>query len=93
MFGIHYHKNSNLKIRCHTLVSEGDGEQGQVIRVSTMLPSAGDGVLQIKLNSFWRNYFAHVCRHKSAQTNVGPGNLYMKPLVLSFSGAECAHNT
>lgn len=58
-----------------------------------MLPSAGAGVLQVKLNSFWRNYFTHVWWHKSAQTDAGPGNLYMKPLVLSFSGAEHAHNT
>lgn len=58
MFRIHSHKNSNLKIRSHTLVSEGDGKQSQVIEVSIMFPSAGAGVLQVKLNSFWKKLFS-----------------------------------
>lgn len=58
MFRIHSHKNSNLKIVSHTLVSEEDGKQSEVIRVSIMLPSARAGVIQVKLNSFWKKLFS-----------------------------------
>lgn len=58
MFRTHSHKNSNFKIRPHTLVSEEDGKQSQVIRVSIMLPSAGARVLLVKLNSFWKKLFS-----------------------------------
>lgn len=44
-------------------------ENSQVIRVSIMLLSAGAGVLQVTLNSFWKKLF---CPHVSAQVSSDP---------------------
>lgn len=37
-----------------SLVSERDRTLEQVISITTRLPSAGVGVLRVKLNTFWR---------------------------------------